>query len=93
MAALARDDWTLFAKELWGLTVVSWKPLPEREGKLPKPLEYDTLQDGLVELETGARHMVLQCLSCYQVGDSMHCIVYLILREWDNYMKTVRNAV
>ncbi len=57
----------MFAMELWGLSVTTWSPLPERAGKLPEPLEYDTLQDGLVELENGQRHMVLQCLSCYQV--------------------------
>ncbi len=64
----AMDDWKSFAMELWGLSVTSWTPLPERAGKLPEPLEYDTLQDGLVELEIGQRHMVLQCLSCYQVA-------------------------
>ena len=61
------DDWNAFAMELWGLSIAKWTPIPEREGKLPKPLEYDVLQDGLVELGSGQRHMVLQCLSCYQV--------------------------
>jgi hypothetical protein len=61
------DDWKSFAMELWGLSVTTWTPLPERAGSLPAPLEYDTLLDGLVELEAGQRHMVLQCLSCYQV--------------------------
>jgi hypothetical protein len=64
---LAMDDWKVFAMELWGLSVTTWTPLPERAGKLPEPLEYDTLHDGLVELETGQRHMVIQCISCYQV--------------------------
>ncbi len=62
------DDWKSFAMEMWGLSVTAWTPLPERAGKLPEPLEYDTLQDGLVELQSGQRHMVLQCLSCYQVN-------------------------
>ena len=62
------DDWKSFAMELWGLSVTTWAPVPERAGKLPEPLEYDTLQDGLVELDPGQRHMVLQCLSCYQVS-------------------------
>ena len=63
------DDWNAFAMELWGLSVATWTPIPERAGKLPEPLEYDTLHDGLVELEAGQRHMVIQCLSCYQVTD------------------------
>jgi hypothetical protein len=61
------DDWKAFAMELWGISIVSWEPDPERAGKLPAPLEYDTLQDGLMELATRQRHVVLQCLSCFQV--------------------------
>ena len=64
---MAHDDWKEFAMELWGISITSWTPIPERAENLPAPLEYDTLQDGLVELTTGQRHMVLQCLSCYQV--------------------------
>ena len=61
------DDWNAFAMELWGLSVATWAPVPERKGKLPEPLEYDTLQDGLVELEAVHRHTLLQNLSSYQV--------------------------
>jgi hypothetical protein len=63
----SEDDWSAFAMELWGLSIVARTPIPERAGRLPEPLEYDTLQDGLMELEIGQLHMVLQCLSCYQV--------------------------
>jgi hypothetical protein len=65
------DNWAQFAMELWGLSIASWRPMPERAGALPAPLDYDTLHDGLVELEMGQRHMVLQSLSCYQVVDSV----------------------
>ena len=61
------DDWEQFAMELWGITITTWAPDPERDGKLPEPLEYDVLQDGLVELESEQRKHVLQSLSCYQV--------------------------
>ena len=67
------DDWTAFAMELWGLSVATWTPIPERAGKLPEPLEYDTLHDGLVELEAGQRQMVIQCMSCYQVTEDTSC--------------------
>ena len=62
------DDWKQFAQELWGINIATWEPIPERDGTLPSPLDYDIMQDGLVELEGGQRQMVLQCLSCYQVG-------------------------
>jgi hypothetical protein len=39
----------------------------ERAGRLPEPLEYDVLQLGLLELNQGQRHVILQGLSCYQV--------------------------
>ena len=61
------DDWQQFANELWGLTITTWEADPEREGTLPEPLDYDIMQDALVELESGQRQMVLQELSCYQV--------------------------
>jgi hypothetical protein len=61
------DDWNQFAQELWGLSVATWAPDPERDGKLPEPLDYDVLQDGLVELEVEQRQDLLQRLSCYQV--------------------------
>ena len=64
---MAHDDWNAFAMELWGLSVSTCAPIAERAGKLPEPLEYDTLHDGLVELEAGQRHMVLESLSSYQV--------------------------
>ena len=64
------DDWEQFALELWGITISSWDPDPERDGKLPQPLDYDVLHDGLIELESGQRHTVLQSLSCYQVWHS-----------------------
>jgi hypothetical protein len=62
------DDWQAFAMELFGLSISSWNPLPERACSLPAPLDYDILHDGLVELETGQQHMVLQTLSSYQVN-------------------------
>ena len=58
------DDWEQFAMELWGITITTWAPDPERDGKLPEPLEYDVLH---VELESEQRKHVLQSLSCYQV--------------------------
>ena len=61
------DDWKQFALELWGIRISTWPPDPERDGTLPLPLDYDVLQDGLVELEIGQRQMVLQSVSCYQV--------------------------
>ena len=61
------DDWQQFANELWGHTITTWEADPEREGTLPEPLDYDIMQDALVELESGQRQMVLQELSCYQV--------------------------
>jgi hypothetical protein len=62
------DDWKEFAMELWGLSVSTWDPIPERAGKLPEPLEYDIIHDGLIELETGERCLVIQTVSGYQVG-------------------------
>ena len=70
LSKMAVDDWKQFAMELWGLTISTWEPDPERDGKLPEPLEYDVLQDGLVELESEQRQHVLQCLSCYQVNNN-----------------------
>jgi hypothetical protein len=61
------DDWQAFAMELWGLSVSKRTPIPERVGKLPDPLEYDTLQFGLMELEAVERQAVIQSVSCYQV--------------------------
>ena len=71
------DDWNAFAMELWGLSVATWTPIPEREGKLPEPLEYDTLHDGLVELEAGQRQMVIQCMSCYQVNKTQSSLLVM----------------
>ena len=62
-----KNDWKEFAMELWGLSVSTWDPIPERAGTLPEPLEYDTIHDGLVELETGERCLVIQTVSGYQV--------------------------
>jgi hypothetical protein len=67
---MTTDHWKAFAMELWGLSVSTWDPIPERAGKLPEPLEYDTIHDGLVELETGERCLVIQMVSGYQVGAS-----------------------
>ncbi len=61
------DDWQAFAMELWGLSVSKRAPIPERVGMLPDPLEYDTLQFGLMELEGVEREAVIQSVSCYQV--------------------------
>ena len=55
--------------ELWGIHVTTWQPASDSVGQLP--LEYDVLQDGLIELDIGQRHTLLQCISCYQVRD--HC--------------------
>jgi hypothetical protein len=67
---MAHDDWHAFSLELWGIHVTSWQPVSDRVGRLPEPLEYDVLQDGLIELDKGQRHALLQCVSCYQVRDS-----------------------
>ncbi len=64
---MTRDHWKAFAMELWGLSVLTWDPIPERAGKLPEPLDYDTIHEGLVELETGERCLVIQTVSGYQV--------------------------
>jgi hypothetical protein len=61
------DDWNAYALEMWGISIASWTPLPERAEKLPEPLEYDILQDGLMELEQAERRIILQGVSCYQV--------------------------
>jgi hypothetical protein len=61
------DHWKSFAMELWGLSVMTWDPIPERAGMLPEPLEYDTVHDGLVELEARERCLVIQTISGYQV--------------------------
>ncbi len=53
--------------QMWGIYVTSWQPAPHRVGRLPEPLEFDVLQDGLIELDVGQRHTLLQCISCYQV--------------------------
>ncbi len=53
--------------ELWGIHVTSWQPVSDRARQLPEPLEYDVLQDVLIELDNGHRHALLQCISCYQV--------------------------
>ena len=82
------DDWNAFAMELWGLSVATWTPIPERAGRLPEPLEYDTLHDGLVELQAGQRHMVIQCLSCYQAGKMSAEDVLQILRPLASHSKT-----
>ena len=60
------DDWQAFALELWGISVQTWAPIPERAGKLPEPLEYDTLHDGLKELNSNQRRILIQCVSSYQ---------------------------
>ena len=62
------DDWHAYALEMWGICITSWTPLPERAAHLPDPLEYDVLQDGLMELEQAERRTVLQGVSCYQVN-------------------------
>ena len=74
------DDWQAFAMELFGLSISSWSPLPERASSLPEPLEYEQLHDGLVELEQGEWHMVLECLCCYQVKSARHINFRLILQ-------------
>ncbi len=51
--------------------VASWQPASDRPERLPAPLEYDVLQQGLIQLDVGQRHTLLQCISCYQVG-SIH---------------------
>ena len=53
--------------ELWGLNIETWSAVPERAEVLPDPLGYDTLNDGLIELEMDDRRQVLQGLSSYQV--------------------------
>jgi hypothetical protein len=63
----AQDDWSSFSMELWGIHITSWRPVSDRAGRLPEPLEYDVLQDGLIELGNGQRHTLLQGISCYQV--------------------------
>ena len=70
------DDWRAFAMEMWGICIASWKPLDERAAKLPEPLEYDVLQIGLVELNQGQRHTVLQAVSCYQVDLSVFWFLF-----------------
>ena len=89
--AKAMDDWKSFAMELWGLSVTTWTPLPERAGKLPEPLQYDTLHDGLVELETGQRQIVLQCLSCYQAGKASAATVISTIRTLGSKSKTFKS--
>ena len=68
MMSARPDDWKAFAFEMWGIRLTAWKPLLERAGKLPEPLEYDVLQLGLVELNQAQRHVILQGLSCYQAS-------------------------
>ena len=62
------DDWHAYAFEVWGISITSWTPLPERAETLPDPLEYDVLQDGLMELGQDERRTILQGVSCYQVS-------------------------
>jgi hypothetical protein len=64
----AYDDWHAFSMEMWGIHVTSWHPASDRPERLPEPLEYDVLQLGLIQLDMGPRHMLLQCISCYQVS-------------------------
>ena len=68
LSLLRPDDWNAFASEMWGIRLTAWKPLLERAGKLPEPLEYDVLQAGLVELNQAQRHVILQSLSCHQAS-------------------------
>ncbi len=44
---------------------------------LPEPLEFDTIHDGLVELEAGERSLVIHSVSGYQVGVSKVPNLYL----------------
>jgi hypothetical protein len=80
-----KDDWKDFAMELWGLSVSTWDPIPEREGTLPEPLEYDTIHDGLIELETGERCLVIQSVSGYQVGAKQVIRFHLITLSLQEY--------
>ena len=68
------DDWHAFSMELWGVHVASWQPASDRPERLPEPLEYDVLQIGLIQLDMGQRHTLLQCISCYQVSKKHSCI-------------------
>lgn len=62
------NDWQAYAMELWGLQVETCAAAdPERAGILPEPLGYDTLNDGLSEIGTQEKLLVLQSLSRYQV--------------------------
>jgi hypothetical protein len=61
------DDWSAYALEMWGIRITSWTPVAERAERLPFPLEYDVLQDGLMQLEQAERRIILQGISCYQV--------------------------
>ena len=66
------EDWRGFAQELFGLIISSWRCDGKRILRgLPRPLDYDTMQDVLVEFPIeGQRHMVLSCLSSWASGRS-----------------------
>mmetsp|Transcript_47631 Transcript_47631/g.126307 ORF Transcript_47631/g.126307 Transcript_47631/m.126307 type:complete len:144 (+) Transcript_47631:117-548(+) len=60
------DDWKSFAQEIWGIEIDAWNPAPGRYN-LPDGVEYDTLNEALIEMSQSERYEVLQSLSLYQV--------------------------
>ncbi len=78
-----QDDWQSFAMELWGLSVQTWTSIPERAGKLPQPLEYDTLSEGLNELDINIRRTMIENLSSYQVTNGCESYNYhSVQKKW-----------
>mmetsp|Transcript_47630 Transcript_47630/g.126303 ORF Transcript_47630/g.126303 Transcript_47630/m.126303 type:complete len:125 (+) Transcript_47630:117-491(+) len=86
------DDWKSFAQEIWGIEIDAWNPAPGRYN-LPDGVEYDTLNEALIEMSQSERYEVLQSLSLYQAGKISQRVLVQTLKKFETTSKAMVQLV